>query len=110
MAVAFAVCSRAKRKMVQERRRWMAATTMAPKAPMAAASVGAASPRKIVPSTKKIRTKGDHMDRSARHRSDQVGVSSGLKRGAALGFRRAYPTEKRMYNPERTSPGKTEPR
>ena len=71
IAVMRMVDSIACRISVQVRRRCSAASTIAPTAPIAPASVGVAMPRKIVPSTRKISTTDGTMPHSTRFHSAQ---------------------------------------
>ena len=71
IAVSRMVDSMPSRISFQLSRLCMAASTIAPTAPIAPASVGVARPRKIVPSTRKIRTIEGTMPQSTRFQSAQ---------------------------------------
>ena len=90
MAVMRMVMAIASRTSGHVRRRCSAARSMAPTAPMAPASVGVASPMKMVPSTRKIRAIDGIMPRSTRRTSGQPrsprasGGSGGMAPGRTM--------------------------
>ena len=89
IAVSRMVDSMPSRISFQDSRLCRAASTIAPTAPIAPASVGVARPRKIVPSTRKIRTIEGTMPQSTRFQSSQPCrvLASGGKGGMRCGLK-----------------------
>ena len=106
MMVKRLVSSIALSRASNERDRFIRASTMAPTDPSAPASVGVATPAKMLPSTTTIRAKGGTSETMTRFNSStpSILISSGSA-GATSGLANAIIAMYSAYAPVRASPG-----